>query len=114
MMHLEILAASCKSTVDDETQSDTMYCSSAGKASRTAACTCDKQTRCLIIVLKAIFKARNQDNEGIPRETAKIEHIKIQRPSETSMSAQEKRCAGRFVPLVCRRGPHTSGTDCQA
>jgi len=37
MMYSEILAAGCDTTHDDETQSDIMYCSSAGKDSYTEA-----------------------------------------------------------------------------
>ena len=37
MMYSEIMAAGCDTTSDDETQSDIMYCSSAGKDSYTEA-----------------------------------------------------------------------------
>ena len=67
-----------------------------------------------IIVLEAIFKVKNQDNEEIPREQQRLitstfnDRARLRCP-------RKKKGAVVDLPLLCTGGVHTlvtSGTDC--
>ena len=110
MMHLEILTASCKSTVDDETESDTVYWSSAGKGSCAEACTSDhhrlqhyKQSGRDHLFSDNV-KAKNQDNKGDSRKLQRLIPSRFKGQSETSTSAQKKKGAPADLNLLCAEG----------